>query len=144
MTTLNWGEWILLASQKGKRWLVKIEDAPVATDDPRSDPAVFQELCARDERDGVGESDRSRCRRRAAGANAAADAAAVMGVVARRRRIGRRTAVHGVAVRAAHAMLARGAAVRRTRAHERRLADRENEPDGETGAEQAARPMAAH
>jgi tRNA (adenine57-N1/adenine58-N1)-methyltransferase len=27
MTTLNWGEWVLLASQKGKRWLVKIEDA---------------------------------------------------------------------------------------------------------------------
>jgi tRNA (adenine57-N1/adenine58-N1)-methyltransferase len=28
MTTLDWGEWILLTSQKGKRWLVRIEDAP--------------------------------------------------------------------------------------------------------------------
>jgi tRNA (adenine57-N1/adenine58-N1)-methyltransferase catalytic subunit len=28
MTTLNWGEWVLLTSQKGKRWLVRIEDAP--------------------------------------------------------------------------------------------------------------------
>ncbi len=28
MTTLDWGEWILLTSQKGKRWLVKIEDRP--------------------------------------------------------------------------------------------------------------------
>ena len=28
MTTLDWGEWILLISQRGKRWLVKIEDAP--------------------------------------------------------------------------------------------------------------------
>ena len=28
MTTLNWGEWVLLISQRGKRWLVKIEDVP--------------------------------------------------------------------------------------------------------------------
>jgi tRNA (adenine57-N1/adenine58-N1)-methyltransferase catalytic subunit len=28
MSTLDWGEWVLVISQKGKRWLVKIEDAP--------------------------------------------------------------------------------------------------------------------
>lgn len=28
MATLDWGEWVLLISQRGKRWLVKIEDAP--------------------------------------------------------------------------------------------------------------------
>jgi tRNA (adenine57-N1/adenine58-N1)-methyltransferase len=28
MATFCWGEWILLTSQKGKRWLVKVEEAP--------------------------------------------------------------------------------------------------------------------
>jgi tRNA (adenine57-N1/adenine58-N1)-methyltransferase catalytic subunit len=27
MTTLDWGEWVLLTSQRGKRWLVKIQNA---------------------------------------------------------------------------------------------------------------------